>query len=245
MHQGIGGVRKEVTMRSTVEQVAIPVKEHILEGELSCGRTAANGAVLILHPHPLYGGDMRNNVVLKLEEVFVGLGYLTLRFNFRGVGGVRSQFSGVTGALEDAYGALAFLRSRSGSEIVGMAGYSFGASVALKMISHVDTDFLVLLSASMRIFQDGLQTHQSTKRASGLPALLFHGSADKVVPHEDMSVIAEMLDYDSVQCVTLDGEGHFYNKSLGKVAESVQAFMHQVESRTLMTKTDLRESDSG
>jgi len=245
MHQGIGGVREEVTPCSTVERVAIPLKEYVLEGELSRPSERGQGAVLILHPHPMYGGDMRNNVVLKLEEVFTRAGYTALRFNFRGVGGDRNQFPGVTGALDDACGAFAFLRSHSESGMIGLAGYSFGASVALKMISRVDVDFLVLLSASMRIFQDGLRARNATERVGRRSLLLFHGSADMVVPHEDMLAIAGMLGSDSVECVTLDGEGHFYNKSLDVVAESVEAFIHRVESQSLATKTDLREGNSG
>jgi hypothetical protein len=44
------------------------------------------GIALVAHPHPLYGGTMDNKVAQTLARAFVGLGYATARFNFRGVG---------------------------------------------------------------------------------------------------------------------------------------------------------------
>ena len=57
----------------------------VLEGLLSVPASATAGAV-ICHPHPLYGGEMHNNVVTALIEAFHECGMATLRFNFRGVG---------------------------------------------------------------------------------------------------------------------------------------------------------------
>src|SRR5262245_51247758 len=48
--------------------------------------TSPEGGAVICHPHPLYGVDMDNPVVIRLAEVFGELGLATLRFNFRGVG---------------------------------------------------------------------------------------------------------------------------------------------------------------
>jgi alpha/beta superfamily hydrolase len=42
--------------------------------------------VVVTHPHPLYGGQMRNNVVESITQAYREQGYSTLRFNFRGVG---------------------------------------------------------------------------------------------------------------------------------------------------------------
>ena len=44
---------------------------------------------IILHPHPLHGGNMNNRVVFIMFNNFVERGFSVLRFNFRGVG--RSQ----------------------------------------------------------------------------------------------------------------------------------------------------------
>ena len=43
-------------------------------------------AVLLCHPHPLYGGNMDNTVIVAVSRTLVGRGIASLRFNFRGVG---------------------------------------------------------------------------------------------------------------------------------------------------------------
>ena len=42
--------------------------------------------VVICHPHPLFGGNMDNNVVIAVSFSLVEQGFATIRFNFRGVG---------------------------------------------------------------------------------------------------------------------------------------------------------------
>ena len=53
--------------------------------------------VVICHPHPLHGGSMDNNVVLALAMGLVEEGFVTLRFNFRGVGGSEGEHTEESG----------------------------------------------------------------------------------------------------------------------------------------------------
>ena len=80
--------------------------------------------VVICHPHPLYGGNMDNNVVLSLSFALAQEGFVTLRFNFRGVG--NSEGEHTKGELEkqEALGALELLKAWPGvdSRRIGLAG---------------------------------------------------------------------------------------------------------------------------
>ena len=109
------------------EEVSIPGPGITLEGRLSSG--AAPGGAVITHPHPLFGGDMANNVVLTAVRALAARGMSALRFNFRGVGRSTGAYGGGIEEADDVVAALAFLKSRTpGPHYV--VGYSFGAAVA-------------------------------------------------------------------------------------------------------------------
>jgi len=68
------------------------------EVRFSCGELSLEGilhtpegagpfpAVIVCHPHPLYGGNMDNNVVNNLAAAFVQKSFISFKFNFRGTG---------------------------------------------------------------------------------------------------------------------------------------------------------------
>ena len=84
---------------------------------------APKAGLVICHPHPLYGGDMDNPVVVKVAELAQGAGMATLRFNFRGVGASGGVHGGGEGERDDVAAALAMLAGRLPAESpIGLAG---------------------------------------------------------------------------------------------------------------------------
>jgi len=104
----------------------------ILDAEAALPRSPWAAAV-VCHPHPLYGGDMRNNVVEALVRALSGAGVATVRFDFRGVG--RSGGEHGDGETErlDVVAAIEAVEPLAGDGPVLLAGYSFGAAVALSV----------------------------------------------------------------------------------------------------------------
>ncbi len=100
-----------------------------LEGRLTRG--AADRAVVLCHPHPLYGGSMLTPVIMTAEQAFQEAGYTTLAFNFRGVGGSEGAHGGGRAEVADVTGALSYLDETLGgkSRQIAVAGYSFGSFV--------------------------------------------------------------------------------------------------------------------
>ena len=72
----------------------------------------ARGAVLICHPNPVQGGTMLNKVVSTLQRTARDAGYVTLRFNYRGVGQSAGSHDMGAGEVADAEAAAAWLRAQ-------------------------------------------------------------------------------------------------------------------------------------
>jgi len=116
-------------------RVSIRVEDIELVGELSL--PGADRGVVLCHPHPLYGGDMNNNVIISVFNALKEADIASLRFNFRSVGGI------LGGEREDLDAAINFMMDRVKN--IGLFGYSFGASVA---ISFLEDDRVKAISLS-------------------------------------------------------------------------------------------------
>jgi alpha/beta superfamily hydrolase len=88
-------------------------------------------AALVCHPHPMHGGTMHNKVVHRMARALRGAGAAVLRFNFRKTGEVAL-------GVEDARGALDWLRGRYPGLEYALAGFSFGARVITRLGCEAD-----------------------------------------------------------------------------------------------------------
>lgn len=110
-----------------MEQAVNFKSEHLeLEGLLS--RQSRDRAVVVTHPHPLYGGEMHNPVVETVARAYRKVGCSTLRFNFRGTGSSQGTYDDGKGERLDVQAAVVYL-SDLGFTTIDLAGYSFGAWV--------------------------------------------------------------------------------------------------------------------
>jgi alpha/beta superfamily hydrolase len=91
-------------------------------------------AVAICHPHPRFGGDRFNTVVDALLGGLSDVGVATLRFDFRGVNESEGVHDGGGAERHDALAALDAL-ARFTDAPRWLAGYSFGAAVALDTVT--------------------------------------------------------------------------------------------------------------
>lgn len=109
----------------------------VLEG-LYFDQTDARGLALICHPNPVKGGTMLNKVVSTLQRTARDAGYVTLRFNFRGVGGSAGSHDMNTGEVDDAEAALRWLRDQHPELPLTLLGFSFGGFVAATLAGRLE-----------------------------------------------------------------------------------------------------------
>ena len=113
--------------------VVFPCGEIQLEGVLLLPETKGPFPVVIAcHPHPLYGGDMDNGVLLAVCVALGEKAIATLRFNFRGAGSSGGRYDEGRGEQDDVTAALDYLSNvkEIDSRKIGLVGYSFGGMVA-------------------------------------------------------------------------------------------------------------------
>lgn len=181
--------------------------------------------VVMCHPHPLYGGSMDNNVVQAVAAALVGRGLAALAFNFRGVGGSQGRFDNGRGEQDDVRAAIGWLSSQLevDGERLGLAGYSFGASVALP-VACGDRRVKALALVSLPLV-DRAQVEQAGAALSTLtiPKLLICGDEDFVVPLGALEeVIQRAAEPKEVRMVP--GADHFWWGNEGAMAETVADF---------------------
>lgn len=120
----------------TDRAVAVKVDRQVsLEGRLDLP-AQPQGAALVLHPHPLYGGSMDNHVVHALAQAASEAGWASLRINFRGVGNSTGRHDQGVGEQEDVISAAKWLAEQAPGPLVLM-GYSFGSLVGAQAAARV------------------------------------------------------------------------------------------------------------
>jgi len=183
------------------EKIEFAADSIVLEGLLQ-KNSAANG-VVITHPHPLYGGNMHNNVVVAISQAYQTLDYTTLRFNFRGVGSSQGSYGDGIGEQEDVGAAIAFLADL-GMKQIDLAGYSFGAWVngCLGCATAGIANMVMVAPPVAFIEFDPIGTIDCLK-------LIVTGSRDDIAPPE---MIRQAYPKWNAQALfeVIDGADHFY-----------------------------------
>ncbi len=102
-----------------------------LEAKYVQGKNPTAPTVLILHPHPEYGGTMNNKVVYNAFHTFLKNGFSVCRFNFRGVGKSEGKFDNGQGELSDAAAVLDWIqRQNPTTNESWIVGFSFGSLIS-------------------------------------------------------------------------------------------------------------------
>lgn len=162
----------------------LPGPEGVLEATLEEPPHAPRFVAVVAHPHPLYGGTMDNLVVVGTVRALVAAGAAALRFNFRGVGASAGTHDNGDGERADLVAATAGLTRRFDDLPLLLAGYSFGAAVALRLLESRRSaqanlgpvDSALVLAPPLSLYDFGF-LHRNR-----VPLALICGERDELTP---------------------------------------------------------------
>ena len=182
------------------------------------------GLALVAHPHPLLGGTMDNKVAQTMARAFNQLGYVSVRPNFRGVGGTAGVHDDGIGELEDLLYVTEWMQTPSSwSDFeptadqtwvnsantlpLVVSGFSFGSFVG----SHLVQRLAELGRPAERLVMVGSAAGKWTLAPVPADTILIHGELDETIPLKDV------FDWALPQELTVQvvpGADHFFHRRL-------------------------------
>ena len=180
------------------------------------------GSVVVCHPHPQHGGTMHNKVAHTLARAFVRTGFAALRFNFRGTEESEGVYDAGDGELADALAAIEWLRARFPEKALWMAGFSFGAAIAVKAAVATKVDGLISVAPAISRFASGLDTQRTC------PWLIVQGDQDELVDVDETVSWVNELEPGPELLIIPQGE-HFFHGRLVELREAVATFVSSTD----------------
>jgi len=179
-------------------------------------------AVIVCHPHPLYGGSMSSNIVFGICQALALSNIAALRFNFRGVGKSQGNFSGGTAEQEDVRAALALVLAAEniGHERIGLAGYSFGGGIAATVA--VQDERIKLLALVSPAFMYGGEELKGYLK----PKFIIIGEDDDMIAPEGLRELFREMP-EPKQFEVIPGADHFWAGFEEEVARRVTGFFSE------------------
>jgi len=198
------------------EKIFIDVGELKIEGLL--GDLPGHKGVLVTHPHPLYGGDMYNNVVESVVQAYREKEYSTLRLNFRGVGQSDGVHDNGIGEQEDVRAGLQYLFDL-GKRGIHLTGYSFGAwvnALGLETFEHLSR--MIMVSPPVNFIDFSFLTYNPKIQ------LVIVGTNDDIAGCRS---VEKMLPSWNPEAVfrTIQGADHFYWGKSDELKSIIREFL--------------------
>ena len=189
-----------------------------LVGELEEPVGRPRGLGLVCHPHPAHGGSLRNTIVVRVARAMREVGFITLRFNFRGVEGSAGRHDGTHDGIqeiEDAAAAQAFLEQRFPALPLWAGGYSFGARIVSELaLRSEDVERLLLIAFPCALYDPGFLERVRQ------PGLILMGGADRFGTG---AILRQKVPHlpPHLELVQIEGADHFFRGRTPLVEEAV------------------------
>ena len=168
---------------------------------------AAPLAVVVLHPHPDYGGDRFNPVADALYRACVDAGWAAVRFDF--------SSSAPEVATDEVHAAIGLLPA---DVPVALAGYSFGAAIGTQVCSPAVVGWALVAPPLTMLTVD-----TAACAADPRPKLVLVPAHDQFCPPDD--AVAATSGWEATTVEEVPGADHFLVGAIGRVASRTVAWL--------------------
>lgn len=182
-----------------------------LEGDL-LAPASPTGSAVVCHPHPLYGGSRNDAVVAAITRALVGERRRVLRFDFRGTGGSAGTHDGGAAERDDLRAAIEAVEPGAGP--LTIAGYSFGADIALS-VDHPSADRWIVVAPPLAI----IDAQELVAPSDPRPTTVITGAHDQFNPPEQLR--SRLDDWTAAELHVVDSADHFFAGSHQRLSELV------------------------
>jgi alpha/beta superfamily hydrolase len=161
---------------------------------------------------------MHNKVVYRIARGLRRAGAVVLRFNFRGAGSSQGEHGHLTGEIEDARAAVAWLRDRYPALPFALAGFSFGARAITRLGCA--------LKGARWLMAVGYPTHYGSTEyleACPLRKIMIQSTHDQYGPRPEMEALYQRL-LEPKDLIWIEAADHFFAGGL----EDLEARVFQV-----------------
>ena len=194
----------------------IPGAAGNLEGVTHLPDKSPLALAVVAHPLPTMEGTMENKVVTTLAKTFAELGFVALRFNFRGVGASEGAYDEGNGEVDDAIAVIKYGLHEYGDLPLILSGFSFGGYVQARAAQSLHPRRLVLVAPAVGRF---------AMPSVPVDTLVIHGDQDEVVP---LDKVIQWANPQHLPIVIMPGVGHLFHGRLIELKEIVrQHFIEQ------------------
>ncbi len=178
---------------------------------------------IVCHPLPTEGGSMHNKVVTMAARALRESGVATLRFNFRGVGESEGSFDDGDGELDDLRAVAAWVREQHPDKALWLAGFSFGAWIALRAASELEAAALISIAPPV-----GRSWSFDDIALPDIPWLVIQGEDDEIVAAGSVQDWVASLPHPPA-LVRMPGASHFFHRKLidlrGAIRSGVRSWL--------------------
>ena len=195
-----------------------------LEGVITESSAGSAPGILICSPEPHLGGSMDSVICKRVINACAAEGFVTLRFNYRGVGSSEGQSTLGQGEIVDSQSALEVLRdwpSVDEKKII-VLGYSYGAGISVRLAisnpQHLKA--IIPISPHLNIPPLGLSLVKELNDVS-LPISIISGQNDLSSPPNELNSWIDSLQNDYFKSTILPDGDHSWRDAEDKLCETV------------------------